>query len=82
MIFFTFNRFTMADNKYEIALKAITDGDLTSLKKAIKDGCEPNQVEYRNGYTLVLKAAEKGQLELLQYLVTEGGDLEQRTDTG
>ena len=72
----------MADNKYKLALKAITDGDLTSLKKAIKDGCEPNQAEYADGYTLVLKAAKEGQLELLQYLITEGGNLKRRTDTG
>jgi len=63
---------------------AINQEDVAMSRLLLENSADPNVLIYRNGWTALMQAAQKGSLELAEALVAAGADVNAKSegDTG
>ena len=64
---------------FETAHRAIKRGDIDAFQSALATGLDPN-LSNKNGWTLLMLAAVKGNTKIGQLLIDAGADLNKRTN--
>lgn len=73
----------LADNKVGALVNAALDGKLEQVKTLIeKEGVDINVRESKIGATALMIASGKGHLEVVQYLINKGADINAKVDSG
>ncbi len=64
---------------FKTAHRAIKRGDIDALQSALANGLDPN-LSNKNGWTLLMLAAGKGNTKIGQLLIAAGANLDNRTN--